>query len=322
MILIVTNRLDQTADYLILELKKRKAEYARFNTEDFPKKVSLNWNIKDGVIEGFLRLPKRQIKFSEIKSGWYRRPVLPNLDNTFHDTVSAQFIIEESRTALEGLWKTLPCFWVSKPDNIRVAENKMYQLKIASDIGFIVWPTIITNDIVSARMFYELNKKEIVYKPLKRSKLARDNKQTFIFTNPVLSNHFDKIANIKHAPSILQKYIPKSTELRVTVIGKKVFAVELDSQKIPAAIHDWRKALHENLKHTPFDLPADVQKKCHELLERLGLEFGAIDFILTPNGEYVFLEINPNGQWAWIQQLCPEIPLRETLADLLIYRNQ
>lgn len=318
MILIITNRSDQTADYLILELQRRKADYARFNTEDFPEKVSLTWNINYGVIEGFVQLPKRQIQFNEIKSIWYRRPVSPSLDHSLYDPETAQFVAEESKAALDGVWKTLPVFWVSKPDNIRTSENKMYQLKVASEIGLKVWNTIVTNDELSAKEFYKLNEEKIIYKPLKKGKFLREGKQTFIFTNLVSRDHFEKMANTKYAPSIFQKYVPKYIELRATVIGKKVFSVALDSQKIPSAIHDWRRGLHENLEHAPFDLPTNIQEKCVRVLEKLGLEFGAIDLILTPDGEYVFLEINPNGQWAWIQQICPDIPLRETLADLLI----
>src|SRR5689334_11324176 len=145
MILIVTNRQDQTADFLILELKNRKADYVRFNTEDFPKIVSLNWGIKNGLIDGYITFPKRRVHLNEITSIWYRRPVSPVPDSKLVEQEVKDFVIEESRTALEGLWRTLTCFWVSNPDNIRVAENKLYQLAIASQEGFITWPTTVTN---------------------------------------------------------------------------------------------------------------------------------------------------------------------------------
>jgi glutathione synthase/RimK-type ligase-like ATP-grasp enzyme len=318
MILIITNRQDQTADYLILELKRQGIDYIRFNTEDFPQKVSLVWEFYNGLIKGYIKFLNRKVDFDEIKSIWYRRPVSPIPNTGISDLEAQNFIIEESRTALDGVWRTLPCFWVSKPDNIRIAESKMYQLKIASETGLIVWPTTVTNDVEFAKKFYKTYNEDIVYKPLKRGRLAREGKQSFIFTNLITKDNFKDIANIRHAPSLLQKYIHKNVELRTTVIGDKVFTVEIDSQKTQIAIHDWRKALHDHIAHKPFNLPFALQNKCVQLVRNLGLEFGALDFILTPDGEFVFLEINPNGQWAWIQQLCPEIPLRETLADLLI----
>ncbi len=320
MILIVTNRQDQTADFLILELKNRGADYIRFNTEDFPKSVFLNWKMQDGILDGYIVFPKKRIELSEIKSVWYRRPVLPIPDVAILDREAQNFVIEESRTALEGLWRTLTCFWVSNPDNIRMAENKLFQLKIASQIGFRVWPTLVTNDVSCAHSFYKDYEGDVVYKPLRKGRLIRGEEQSFIFTNLISKEATSEFNSIKYAPCLLQKYIHKRAELRVTVIGGKVFAVEIESQKIPDAIHDWRRA-QENLPHKLWELPIDIEYKCKSLVKRLGLEFGALDLIVTLDNEYVFVEINPNGQWAWIQQLRPEIPMRETLADLLIRRD-
>ncbi len=318
MILIVTNRQDQTADFLILELKNRGADYIRFNTEDFPKRVFLNWEIKDELLDGYFTFPKRRIDLGEIKSIWYRRPVLPVPDEAILEPEARNFIIEESRTALEGLWRTLTCFWVSNLDNLRIAENKLYQLKIAAQIGFRIWPTLVTNDVASAYAFYEGYKGDVVYKPLRKGRLIRGDEQSFIFTNLISKEATNEFHDIKYAPCLLQNYIHKKAELRVTVIGSKVFAVEIESQKTPDTIHDWRRT-RENLPHRPFELPSNVEDKCKNLVKKLGLEFGALDLIVTPDNEYVFVEINPNGQWAWIQQLCPEIPMRETLADILIH---
>lgn len=320
MILIVTNRQDQTADFLILELKNRDIDYIRFNTEDFPKAILLNWEIKNGLPDGYLTFPKRRIRLNEITSIWYRRPVSPTPNSEILDPEVQDFVAEESRTALEGLWRTLDCFWVSNPDNIRVAENKIYQLKVAVQEGFNIWPTMITNDPVSAREFYREQEREIVYKPLRKGRLIREGELSLIFTSLIGADVVNEFDSIEYAPCLLQKYIHKNIELRVTVIGRKVFTVAIDSQNTPDAIHDWRKA-QGNLPHALYNLPIHIEDKCVALVKRLGLEFGAIDLIITPDNEFVFVEINPNGQWAWIQQLCPEIPMREALVDLLIHRD-
>ena len=165
--------------------------------------------------------------------------------------------------------------------------------------------------------FYEGSKKDVIYKPLRKGRLIRDEKQSFIFTNIVKNGTPADFENVQYAPCLFQKYIHKKMELRVTVIGERVFTVSIDSQKVPGAIHDWRRA-QDNLIYKIFKLPGELECKCKELVKKLGLEFGAIDLIVTPNDEFVFVEINPNGQWAWIQQLIPDIPMRETLADLLI----
>ena len=183
MILIVTNRQDQTADFLILELKSRKADYVRFNTEDFPNKVAMNWQIKSGQIDGYLTFTKRRIYLNEITSVWYRRPVYPVPASEIFDQEEQDFVIKESQAAIDGLWRTLTCFWVSNPDNIRVAENKMYQMKVAAQQGFNVWSTLVTNDAGSAEYFYNEHEGDIIYKPLKKGRLIKEGSLSLIFTN-------------------------------------------------------------------------------------------------------------------------------------------
>src|SRR5207249_3343457 len=98
-------------------------------------------------------------------------------------------------------------------------------------------------------------------------------------------------------PSIFQEYIEKEYELRITVVGEKVFAAKVDSQKQDETKIDWRK--HKTL-FQQYSLPKEISDKCVELTQKLNLSFGAIDIIRNKEGQYTFLEINPNGQWAWL----------------------
>ncbi len=318
MIIIVTNRQDHTADFLILELQKRQADYVRFNTEDFPQRVQVVWQIDDMGSGGYFSFPKARVDFKDVRSVWYRRPVPPIPSAEIDDPVAYEFALAESQASLDGIWRSLDCFWVSHPDNLRKAELKLYQLKVAAQVGFRLWPTILTNSPETARAFYHDQGGKVVYKPLRRGRLVRDETVGLIYTNPLGPPEVERLDRVVYAPSLLQRYVPKRVEIRVTVISNKVFAVEIHSQDCADSRHDWRRGDTARLRHEPHLLPPEVESKCAALVRALGLAFGAIDLILTPEGEYVFLEINPNGQWAWIQQLCPEIPLRETLADLLI----
>jgi hypothetical protein len=318
MIIIVTNRQDYTADFLILELQRRQIDYIRFNTEDYPHKVQVAWKITDGNLSGYFLFTKGRVDFSDMKSIWYRRPVPPVPSAEISGAVAQEFVVAESQAAIEGIWRTLDCFWVSHPDSLRKAEDKLFQLKLAASVGFSLWPTILTSDPDAAQAFYHNQDNEVIYKPLRRGRLIRDNTVSLIYTNPVDSSNAERFDQVKYAPAMFQRYVPKLAELRVTVIGSKVFAVEIHSQDNEISLHDWRRGETALLKHELHMLPRKIESQCIALVKALNLAFGAIDLILTPEGEYVFLEINPNGQWAWIQQLCPEIPLRETLTDLLI----
>ncbi|MEW5987915.1 MAG: MvdC/MvdD family ATP grasp protein [Chloroflexota bacterium] len=318
MILIVTNKQDYTADFLILELRRRGVDYVRFNTEDFPQAVDLLIEIDNGGLAGQLRIYNRSVALGEIHSIWYRRPLPSESAKQLMDPGARELVITESRETLEGLWRTMPCFWISHPDSIRTAESKLLQLKTASLLGFTIPRTLVTNSPHAAESFYNRNAGQVVYKPQRYGRVIRGDTVSLIYTNLIEEYHVEHFAAVQLAPVLFQPYVPKMVEVRVVVVGDRAFAVELRSQEILAARHDWRRVDPSELPHVVHELPSEVEAKCINLLRVLRLAFGAIDFILTPEGEYIFLEINPNGQWAWIQQMCPDVHIREALVDLLI----
>lgn len=318
MLLIITNRQDYTADYLILGLRELGVDFVRFNTEEFPEQVGLTLSFSSTGLSGSLVIRGRQIDTREIKSVWYRRPVSSVPSRKIRDEAARQFAVQESNTALQGLWRILDSFWVSHPDNIRNAESKIQQLAIAGRCGFSVPTTLITKSPSAASNFYEEFSSELVYKPLEYSKITRGDRVSLIYTNRLDEKLASRFANVAAAPTLLQQHIKKKVEIRVTVVGRQAIAAEIHSQDHPKSRDDWRRIDPREITHTPHLLPTGVEKSCIDLVSRLGLQFGAIDLIVTPDDEYIFLEINPNGQWAWIQQICPELKIREALIGLLV----
>lgn len=118
-------------------------------------------------------------------------------------------------------------------------------------------------------------------------------------------------------PGIFQARVPKAHELRVTWMGKHAITAVLHSQESEATRVDWREG-QTDLRVEPGELPGDVWKACHRLMERLGLVFGCFDLVVTPEGEHVFLEINPMGQFLWVEQTIPELPLLDDFCAFLI----
>jgi glutathione synthase/RimK-type ligase-like ATP-grasp enzyme len=315
MLLIVTNHADYTADFLILEL-------IRLNTEEFPQLVEVTLHFTNEGVDGILKVRNQIVDLSTIKSIWYRRPLPSDISPELTDDAAILFAANECRELLEGLWRVLGSrFWVSDPDKVRVAESKMLQLLEASRLGLAVPQTIITNSATNAQVFYANRQDDIIYKPLRYGQIFRGDNTHLIYTNVVSDAHATQFSKVQFAPTLLQLYVHKRRELRVTVVGERIFAVELHSQEIEKARHDWRRVDAAELRHVPCELPSPIAEKCVALVQQLGLAFGAIDLILTPEGEYVFLEINPNGQWAWVEQLCPELHIREAIIDLLVDRN-
>lgn len=314
-ILVLTGSDDGHSDIVIDVLKQKGVRVVRFHTADFPQDVRMAAKIKDGTIRGHFALPGECVDLEEIVSVWYRRPESPRIPNW--DVAVRRFARREAKEALAGLWQSLDCFWVSRPDKIDAASSKAPQLLWAKEVGFDVPDTLITNEPSEVRQFHEKHSGHVVYKALSLGTIEYDEYNLgLIYTNPITvqsAKHFDQVALM---PCQFQEYVPKEIEVRATVFGSAVLSVEIHSQVTESTKHDWRR-YDEKTPHYPHRLPSAVEKSCIDLVKLLGLEFGAIDLIVRPDGRYVFLEINPNGQWAWLEQLTG-LPFVETFVDLLL----
>jgi len=158
---------------------------------------------------------------------------------------------------------------------------------------------------------------EAVYKTFTSPARVIDGKSYAVYTNRLTLHDVEQRADqLSVAPCLLQEYVPKDVELRITVIGSAVFTDEIRSQEFAGTKEDWRRHYMEHQIHHASDLSADVKDRLKEMLKRLGLVFGCFDMVRTPSGELVFLEINPNGQWYWIEALTG-MPLADAFAGLL-----
>ncbi|MBA5791538.1 hypothetical protein H1R17_12760 [Flavobacterium sp. xlx-214] len=286
MILIITHKEDYTSDFIINKLNQKNIEYKRLNCEDIIHNifsVDENLNFK---IDG-------ETNFSSV---WFRRTKLPELEN--QNLNQKIYLLNEYEALLKNLFCTIQAKWLSDPFSIYHAENKLIQLKIAKEIGFKIPDTLVTNSKDDLKAFYIKNAKNVIIKPLSQSKINNNNETEFIFTNVLKEEHIQKIEEYDLTPCIFQEKIDKNIELRVTVVGDKVFSAGVNSQISEYTKIDWRK---EKLVFFKENIPEEVKEKCILLVRKLNLKFGAIDLIKDNNGNYIFLEINPNGQWAWIE---------------------
>ncbi len=304
MILIVTNQQDLTADFVVREITRRRLSFARLNTDEFPINACASAYFGPGEtphaqLRWFNR--ERILEWHRVRAVWYRRPVPPVVAEAVIDPGVRKFAIDEAYDFLRGLWYSLNCFWISNPDSIRRAEHKIVQLNEARRIGFRFPRTLVSNSPEEVQRFFHACPNGIVAKPLFLGFLHHNNEGKFIYTTRLAEEDLSDEDSVRYTPSIYQEYIPKAADIRVTVVGERVFATRITAKNLPANIPDWRCVELDNLNHTPHELPSDEQDKCVQLVKTLRLEFGAIDFALDEQGRHVFLEINPNGQWAWLE---------------------
>lgn len=309
MILVITNRGDLTADWLILELAKRELDFLRFNTEEFPQKVCLAWS---GDGSATFKAETWSFDASSVSAAWYRRPSSPSLEE--HSRVDPQWVAGEALEALRGIWKTLDCLWVNHPDLNARAENKISQLSRASSVGFAVPETLVTNDVTLAREFVDSHR-GVVCKPLHDGRPVIDGEERIFFTSRIKN----QIGEMGPAPCIFQEEVRKRFDVRVTVIGSEAYGVKIQSQSVNEGRTDWRRA-NPIPPHELFELPDEVAEDCLRLSKSFGLQFAAIDLAVDTRGEFIFFEVNPNGQWVWLEQLTG-LPLRSRMADLLSHKS-
>jgi len=319
MILILSENDDHVG--LVTEsLKELGADFYVFNPADFPANASLTIAFdRRGISRRLLRTSVRVIDLDQVSAVWVRRPRRPQAAEEVHNEEQRQWIALESREFLDGLWQTMDCLWVpGRPRHTHFRYNKIYHLRLAAKLGFTIPDhTVMTNDPDEILPAYTESCGRMVSKGVYLPASAiRDGEQHVARTHFVHRRDLAAYRSVRFVPTIFQNSIPKKIELRVTVVGSRVFAAAIDSQASRVTRDDWRRFDNDRSVYREYRLPLEVEKRCVRLTQALGLCFGTIDFILTPQGEYVFLEINPNGGWTFVQELT-NMAIATAIADLL-----
>lgn len=309
MILIISSEQDEHARAVLNHLASQRFQVRLLNLSQFPKEMQLSISYNGPHNHAALSSAENNLDLLACKVIWWRRPQPFDLHPEITDAVYRSFAYNECYSAIYGLWLTLDAFWVNQPMRDEEASRKVSQLKIAREVGLETPSTLVTNDPHRARAFINTyGPEKTVYKAFSGTQEAWRE------TRVLHSDEVDLIDNIRFAPVIFQEYVPARCDLRVTVVGQDIF---------PAAIYsggtsyefDYRMDM-DNARVESFDLPERVVECLHAYMDRLGLIYGAIDMRLTPDGRFVFLEINPSGQWLFIENRTGQ-SITETFATLL-----
>jgi glutathione synthase/RimK-type ligase-like ATP-grasp enzyme len=312
MILIISDRTDVHAYFVMGELDRIGAHYELLNVTDFPLTATITQSLGPGMHACEFSLDGGSRACSDdVGAVWYRKPELPRLHPALarHER---EFVYREIQAGLGGLYDALSqAYWISPLARIRAAANKLAQLRSATRLGFSVPRTVFTNDPSGVRAFVASARNRVVFKSIGESLLAtRDGPWSAqavvaeVFTTLVDEETIESgLSRLSACPVLLQEYVEKDYELRITVVGDDVFAAEIHSQDGSEGEIDWRRGDVWRMDHRIHALPAAEQARCVALVRAFGLQFGAIDVIKSVDGRYVFLEINPNGQFRWVEEL-------------------
>lgn len=311
MILLVTNARDLTTDYIVLELQRRALPFIRLNTERLPDAL-----VRFGMASNDdweIQLGGDRIEGHQVTAAYFRRPGSPEVDPGLSDEGERAYCEAEWAALLKSLYLRLEGRWLNSPSAIGLAEDKPRQLVLAQQIGFEAPQAVVTNAAAVLETF--VGSGPSVAKPL-REALLEGSEERVIFTSRIERATSREARAIATAPLILQREVLKRADIRVTVVGENVFSARIHSQVDADSEVDWRRGNSAALYHEAFDLPEELAGRCVQMVSDLGLTYGAIDLIEDEQGVFWFLECNPNGQWAWIEQRT-QLPIASAIVDWL-----
>jgi glutathione synthase/RimK-type ligase-like ATP-grasp enzyme len=298
MLLIITNSKDATADYLTEVLHRSGIAFVRFDTDKSLEGAVLEYaaNTPRLALGGALYTPDL---FDHV---WYRRPERLKLPQAA-DAPESKFLADEWSEALEGYFAHIPqAKWMNHPAYEAGAAHKLEQLSRAKGLGFRVPATLVTQNPDEARRFYRLHGGWLVVKPLARGHVEKGGPglDTVIFTNRVRAEDLEDCDELARCPTLFQEEIHKRLDVRITVVDSDIHAVGLSAPDSDGRQRcDIRRNNMDDVAYTPLALPTSVEGCIRSLMQSYNLRFSAIDMAVTEDGQWVFFEINPNGQWAW-----------------------
>ena len=303
-------------------LRAKGHEVCLWSGTNFPTRQEVSLSIcNQGGVDWEVHGPGLELRSAPFDVVWQRRPVPPVLPNDMHP--GDRIVATRECDALDlSLWQFVApgAFWVNPPESRRSATSKPVQLAEAVRAGLKIPPTLCSNDPEKIRQFIVRHEGAVIYKAFRPAQWAMAEGVAALFTSTIGLDDLPDDDMLRLTSGIFQPEIPKAFELRVTYMGDLAITTRLLSQINPVARLDWRLAGSE-IPVQPAELPDDVDRSCRTLMKRLGVVFGCFDFIVTPEGEHVFLELNEMGQFLWIEELNPDFKLLDCFCEFLVQRR-
>jgi MvdC family ATP-grasp ribosomal peptide maturase len=317
-VLILTHTADHfTVDRVADALLHQSVLPVRFNTDTFPAESRLIAQIANQHACHELHLENMTVRSDDVHGVWLRKLWKPKLDEQL-DPNYRQYCERESLAALLGFLDSLHhARWIDRPDRMQRAEDKLHQLRLATECGLTIPRTLVTNDPGEVRaMFRELNG-SMVAKMLTPMTVSMGRPSAFVYTTKIKADDLDHLDSLRYCPMVFQELIDKAFELRIACVNGQCFTGRIDASGSADGAVDWRRADPSECSWQPAELPDEVQTGLSRLMQNLGLSFGAIDVIVTPDGQHVFLEVNPGGEWGMLERDLG-LPISEAIANTLV----
>ncbi|QNP61822.1 ATP-grasp ribosomal peptide maturase [Streptomyces genisteinicus] len=302
-VLVLTSEQDVTADMVVAQLHELGVPLVRFDPGDLPGDVALSAEYVRGEFRGYLSTGGRVASVEAMRSVWIRRPG----EAAAHAPEPSAWLTDESGHALYGMLDSTAARWMNHPSAAARARRKPWQMRLAHRSGFPVPATLVTTYPAMARKFAE-QYRHVVVKSVS-GKSPGDPPMALPTTLVPPDADFSGVAA---APTLLQRYIAKSADIRLTSVGcthlaarKTAEAGQVDG-RFGETGHTWE----------PVDVPAPVARAVERYKKEAELAYGAFDFAEDADGTWWFLECNQGGQFGFVELETGQ-PIARTVAEWL-----
>jgi hypothetical protein len=309
-VLVISHEHDVHATRVLEVLRRRGYEAHLIDLGQLPAEATLSVDYRNPTAPVATWRPAEgeAVDLTAATAVWWRRPTHPELAG-ITDPDAYGFAHGEWHEALNGLYQLLDSArWMNPPDVDARASRKAYQLRTASRLGWRVPDTLMTSDPGAARGFIDRHGVgSTIYK------IFAATQQVWRETRRFTSDDLSSLEAVRLAPVILQEHVPAVADIRVTIVGQNVYPMAiypLDPERV-----DFRLTLGTS-RTAPTELPGEVRVRIRRLMDELGLVYGGMDLRLTPEGEYVFLEVNPAGEFLFCEAGAG-FPITEAMAGWL-----
>lgn len=325
-ILIFTEPDDVHAVLVSLALKQKGYACELFFSADMPsiQKNNLYFSGEQNAWHTIVD-NDNEIKWSakDIEAIWWRRPRRPFIPKNIHQD-DASFVRKENFVFHESIPYLFnsDAWWVNPIASTYKTRSKIVQLKSAQKCGLMVPETLISNSPEEIKQFIRYAQKTaVIYKPFFPHFWAEEEGMKLLYTDKVSLEDLPSDPMLQVVPGIYQKYIEKKYELRVTCFGTHISAVKIDSQYHASGKTDWRKIPGDALSLSAVELPSAIKNKIIAFMQEIGVVFGCFDFIVTPEDEIIFLEVNEQGQFLWVEERLPELFYMDMFAEFMLQKR-
>lgn len=302
MLFILTNSKDSTASFLISALEKAGIPFLRLDTDCLIRKIELAFCPGKPAI----KIDGRWREANDVSHIWYRRPEQLQ-DARFDSSPESKYTRTEWAEFIECFFAHVPTEkWVNHPACNAAASRKLEQLTTAAILGFKVPDTLVTQNPENLRAFYRQHQGQVVVKPLSTGYIERSEKEndSLIYTNLILEKHLENLDDLSICPALFQQFIQKQHDVRITVMDGNIHAVAIVArEKSGEQRCDVRRNNMSDAIYQKISLPNVVRQSIERIMQHYRLRFGAIDMAVSNAGDWFFFEINPNGQWAWLDMV-------------------